>query len=208
MYNKEMWKKIRKKFFSNNTERIDCLVVGLGNPGEKYEKTAHNAGFRIVSRLKENLSFSSFEKDNPLNSLLTKGVIEDKKVALLLPLTYMNLSGEAVRKALKRFNIPPEKLILVHDDTDLPVGTIRFSIARGDAGHKGVSSVIKSIKTKNFTRLRVGFCKKQGQENEKAKEVVLKGAPPEIEKIEEKAAEELKEAVLFGPSTKTIEVEN
>ncbi len=182
---------------------IDCLVVGLGNPGEKYEKTAHNAGFRVVSRLRENLSLPSFEKDNTLNSLLTKGLIEDKRVALLLPLTYMNLSGEAVRKALRRFNIPPEKLILVHDDTDLPIGTMRFSIARGDAGHKGVSSVIKAVKTKNFARLRFGFTKK---ENEKARKVVLKKAPLGIEKIEERAVEELKESILSGVKTKTISV--
>ena len=184
--------------------KADYLIVGLGNPGEKYKKTAHNAGFRIVSHLKEISFLPDFSKDNTLNSLVSKGEIEGKRVALILPLTFTNLSGEAVRKAIKNFNISPNNLILVHDDTDLKIGTMRFSLSSGSAGHKGVSSVIKAIKTKDFIRLRFGVSKRAGEENQKALDVVLKNIPGNITDIEKRGAEELKRSVLSEFSSKTI----
>ncbi len=202
-----MWKEIKRKLFQGKNEsKIDYLIVGLGNPGEKYRKTAHNVGFRVVSLLRETTDLPPFEKDNTLNSLKTRGKIEDKNVVLLLPLTYMNLSGEAVKKALKRFNPSLENLILVHDDTDLPIGTLRFSFSRGSAGHKGVASVIKSIGTRDFMRLRIGICKKTEREEEhkKAIDVVLKNLSPSAEKAEKRAAEELKEGISLKIETKTV----
>ncbi len=186
--------------------KIDHLIVGLGNPGEKYKKTAHNAGFRILSHLKEISLLPDFSKDNTLNSLVSKGEIEGKKVALILPLTFMNLSGEAVRRAIKNYSISPNNLILVHDDTDLEAGTMRFSSSSGSAGHKGVSSVIKAIKTKDFMRLRFGVSKKMGKSNEKALNIVLKNIPEEITDMEKRGAEELKKSILYGFSQKTIKV--
>ncbi len=201
-----MWKQIKKKLFQEKCE-IDYLVVGLGNPGEKYQKTAHNAGFRVVSHLREVTDFPPLEKDNTLNALKTKGKIEDKTVVLLLPLTYMNLSGDAVKKALKRFNPALENLILVHDDIDLLIGTLRFSFSRGSAGHKGVASVIKSVGTKDFMRLRIGVSKKiEKEENKKAIDVVLKNLSPDAEKAEKRAAEELKEGNSSKITTKTVNV--
>ncbi len=204
-----MWKDIRRKLFrEKNESKIDYLIVGLGNPGEKYKKTAHNAGFRVVSRLREKTGLPSFEKDNTLNSLKARGKIEEKDVVLLLPLTYMNLSGEAVKRALKRFNPDLENLVLVHDDTDLPIGTLRFSFSRGSAGHKGVSSVIRSLRTKDFTRLRIGVCKKLEKEgeNKKAIDVVLKNLSPNAEKAEKRATEELEEGISSKITTKTVTI--
>ncbi len=206
MYNKKMWKKIKNKFFSNNTEKIDYLVVGLGNPGEKYKKTAHNSGFRVVSFLKEITSMPNFTKDNTLNSFISKGKIEEKKIILLLPLTYMNLSGEAVKRAIKRFKIPPDGLILVHDDTDIEIGTIKFSKSRGSAGHKGVSSVMKAINTKDFFRVRVGVSKKNNEE--KAKDFVLQNMPTKTDEIERKTAEKIKESILSNFSQETLKTKN
>ncbi len=182
-YNNYMWWKKRKK------ENISFLIVGLGNPGEKYAKTAHNCGFRIVSHLRNNEKLPYFEKDNTLNSLKSKGEVEGKKIVILLPLTFMNRSGEAARKAFQRFS--PEKIIVVHDDSDLPLYTLRISVFRGSAGHKGVQSIINHLKSKEFIRLRVGIRK----DDEKAKEIVLKDLSSEKREIEKKAAEELKKLI-------------
>ncbi len=191
-YNKIMWWKKRK------TKQIYCLIVGLGNPGEKYAKTAHNCGFRVVSHLRNNENFPWFEKDNTLNSLKSKGEIEGKEAIIILPLTFMNRSGLAVKKAFDRFS--PEKLIVVHDDSDLPFGTLRFSTSRGSAGHKGVQSIIDHLRSKDFARLRVGIRRKE----EKAREIVLKELSPERREIEKRAAEELKKLIPSEISSSTI----
>ncbi len=198
-----MWKRIKSKFINNPKEKIDYLFIGLGNPGEKYENTLHNAGFRVTSLLREEIGFPSFSKENNLNSLITKGIYEEKKIVILLPLTYMNLSGDAVKKTLKRFDVSTENIILVHDDTDLPQGTARFSVSRGSAGHKGVTSVINHLKTKNITRVRIGV----RREEEKAIDVVLKNKSLEIEEAEKAVVQKIKESILSGFSTKTFTLE-
>lgn len=195
-----MWKKIKEKFSNKSKEEVDYLFVGLGNPGKEYRNTAHNSGFRVASLLQEELSLPRFSKDNILNSLMTKGTYEGKKIVIMLPLTYMNLSGKTVQRAIKRFHVCTENIVLIHDDTDLSQKTIRFSLSRGSAGHKGVSSVIKSIKTKNITRVRIGV----HREEEKAINVVLKKISQEVEETEKMAVEEIKKSILLGFSTKTI----
>lgn len=196
----------RFKLFNKEKERkVDYLIVGLGNPKEKYKKTAHNIGFRVINLLIEDLNFTPLSKDNTLNSLVTKGRIEEKAVALLLPLTFMNLSGEAVKRAVKKFNVSPARIIVIHDDIDLPLGTIRISVSRSSAGHKGVSSIIKSIGTKDFSRLRIGISKKDIKE--KAREVVLKNLPSGISKVEKLAVEELKEIISSEDlSARTVKI--
>ncbi len=198
-----MWKKIKDKFLDGSREEIDYLFVGLGNPGEKYEKTLHNSGFRVASLLREEISLPDFSKDKIINSFTSKGIYEEKKIVIILPLTYMNLSGEAVRKIVKRFNINTENIVLIHDDTDLPQKTVRFSISRGSAGHKGVSSVMKNIKTKNITRIRIGI----RREKEKAIDVVLKKTSSEVEETEKMIVEEIKKSIISGFSAKTIKKE-
>lgn len=114
------------------------LIVGLGNPGKEYEKTYHNAGFLAID----------FFADNPPISRPLKSD------------TYMNLSGGFVKKALKKYKANPEELLIVHDDSDIEFGKYKLSFGRGSAGHKGAESIIKSLGTKNFWRLRIGIGKK------------------------------------------------
>ncbi len=193
------FKKKRKK-----DSKLDYLVVGLGNPGEKYRRTAHNAGFRVVSLLRKEEELPHFEKDNTLSALLSKGVIDKKKIALLLPLTFMNRSGEATGKAVKRFLNSSSQLIVVHDDTDLSMGKIKFSFQRGSAGHKGVQSIIDHLRSKSFYRLRVGV----GLRDEKAVNTVLKDLPQTINEVEKKAASKLKEKILGELSSETIQLKD
>ncbi|MCF7845338.1 MAG: aminoacyl-tRNA hydrolase [Candidatus Pacebacteria bacterium] len=198
-----MWNNIKKKFLGEGEKSSAFLIVGLGNPKEKYEKTVHNVGFRVVSFLQEEEGFPLFSKDNTVDSLVSKGFIDDKEVVLIKPLSFMNLSGGPVKKAVKKFNTNFEKLIVVHDDTDLPVGKIRFSYSRGAAGHNGVLSVIKAVGTKDFWRLRVGVSQ---EGSEKAKKIVLKKTSQKQLDIEKDIAKELKKTVLLGLTNKTVEI--
>jgi peptidyl-tRNA hydrolase, PTH1 family len=196
-----MWNKIKNKIFSEKEKSDLYLIIGLGNPKEKYEKTVHNAGFRIISLLQEKEGLPLFSKDKTVDGLVSKGFIEEKEVVLMKPLSFMNLSGGPVKRAVKKFKINPEKIIIVHDDTDLPTGKIRFSYSRGAAGHNGVLSVMKALKTKDFWRLRVGVSHK---ENEKAKKIVLEKTSQRGLDVEEKIAEELKKILSSELTKKSI----
>jgi len=113
------------------------LIVGLGNPGKKYQKTRHNVGFRVIDALKDEIS--------------------DKDVILLKPDTFMNNSGRTVKKISQKSKVKSQNLIVIHDDIDLPLGTIRVSKNSSSAGHKGVQSIIDELGTQNFTRIRIGI---------------------------------------------------
>jgi PTH1 family peptidyl-tRNA hydrolase len=130
------------------------IIAGLGNPGGKYKNTRHNVGFRALELLakKLNLSFTS-EK----NYLITEGIIQDNPVILLKPLTYMNLSGIAVAHVLKKKKIPPENLIVVHDDLDLLPGKIKIKKGGSSGGHKGIKSIIECIDSSEFIRVKIGI---------------------------------------------------
>lgn len=134
------------------------LIVGLGNPGKKYEKTRHNIGFEVVDILAEK---EKWKKSKKSGCEYIKKQINDKEVELIKPMTFMNDSGKAVRYAQKKHNIPVEKIIVIHDDIDLPVSTIRISKNSSSAGHKGVQSIIDELHTKNFVRIRIGIRTKE-----------------------------------------------
>jgi len=136
------------------------LIVGLGNPGKKYEKTRHNVGFRVVDVLAEK---EKWNKSKNANYFYIKKQIKNKDVELIKPLTFMNDSGKSVRYAQKKHHIPAEKIIVIHDDIDLPLGKIKISKSRGSAGHKGIESIIREIKTNNFIRIRIGIQPKRGK---------------------------------------------
>ena len=136
------------------------LIVGLGNPGEKYEKTRHNAGRIIVKHFAEQNDFSEWEKSKLANALYTKGEVEDKYTELLLPETFMNNSGQSVSYAKKNNEFEPENIIVIYDDLDLPIGEFKISFSRGAGGHNGISSIVNHIKTKDFIRIRVGISPK------------------------------------------------
>lgn len=136
------------------------LLVGLGNPGEKYEKTRHNLGFVVLNHLLkkiENLDNSFWDEEKKIKSQTKKVNIKGSAVLLIKPLTFMNDSGNAVAAASSYYKISPEDIIVIHDDLDLPLGKIRVRFGGGHGGHKGVESVIKYLNTDKFLRIRLGI---------------------------------------------------
>lgn len=130
------------------------LIVGLGNPGAKYQKTRHNLGFLVIDYLAQN---EEWKKSKKTNCLYLKKQINSEAVELIKPQTFMNNSGRAVNYAQKKHYIKPEDIIVIHDDIDLPLGEIKIQKGRGSAGHHGVQSVIDQLGTKDFTRMRIGI---------------------------------------------------
>lgn len=146
------------------------IIVGLGNPAvPEYEKTRHNLGRRMV----ETLSDSNWEAKQKLFADVADVKIDGKKILLARPTTYMNESGKAV-SALARFHkIKPDDLLVIHDDSDIFFGKIKLSYGSRSAGHRGVESVIRAIKTKNFWRLRIGIRPPNEEIRRKADELIL-----------------------------------
>jgi PTH1 family peptidyl-tRNA hydrolase len=134
---------------------LDFFIVGLGNPGEEYENTPHNLGFMVINRLAESHGIRVSRKEN--TSFVGLGEVRGKHVALAKPQTYMNLSGPAVRGLLERYELTPGRLIVVYDELDLPWGSLRIRMKGSAAGHNGVKSLIGSLGTNEFTRVRLGI---------------------------------------------------
>ncbi len=175
------------------------LVVGLGNPGSQYEFTKHNVGFLTVDYLADKLNI----KINKLKfkGLFAKEKIENEDVVLLKPQTYMNLSGESVRDFANFFKIPPENIIVVVDDVDLPMGKIRIR-KKGSAGtHNGMKSIIYQLQSDNFIRIKVGI-EREDRKDDLA-DYVLKGFSkdevPIMEESMERAAKAVLEILKKGP---------
>ncbi len=138
----------------------DFYIIGLGNPGGKYAHTRHNAGFDVISILAQRHGISL--KIHKHRARLGKGSIGGKRVLLCMPQTYMNCSGESVKELSSALGIRKDELIVIYDDADISVGTVRIK-ARGSAGsHNGIKSVIYSLNTDEFVRVRVGIGKPQG----------------------------------------------
>lgn len=140
------------------------LIVGLGNPGKRFQKTRHNLGFQIVDELKRKNNFPDFMLKKKLNSLITEKKFDNQKVILTKPQTFMNNSGLAVKSLIHFYKItPPGRVVIIHDDIDLPLGKIKIIKNRGAAGHKGVESIIRALRTKDFIRCRLGIQPKNGK---------------------------------------------
>jgi PTH1 family peptidyl-tRNA hydrolase len=131
------------------------LIVGLGNPGRKFKFTRHNIGFRVIDQLSKELSIPLDKKR--MMATWGKGSWSDQKVVLSKPQTFMNLSGEAVVRLKKFFRIETNKVIIIHDDLDLDFGQMRIRDKGGDAGNKGVKSIIESLGESEFIRVRLGI---------------------------------------------------
>lgn len=130
-------------------------IVGLGNPGTKYEKTRHNIGREMLTYTMEANGFGKMIDSRKYVGRITEGVIEGVEVVFLFPDTYMNNSGSSVKKMITKQEA--EKLIVVYDDIDLAIGEVKVSFGRGAGGHNGVASIIQEIGTKDFVRVRVGI---------------------------------------------------
>lgn len=135
------------------------LIVGLGNPGPKYVGNRHNIGFLVVDHLADDLGVSFREK---FKGLVGKGSLRGEDVILLKPMTFMNLSGESVQKAMAFYKIPPENVIVVHDELDLEEGTIRIKQGGGTAGHNGLKSMVQHCGGPDFVRIRYGIGRPRG----------------------------------------------
>ena len=148
--NKEFMKEKRKCMY---------IIVGLGNPGEKYDNTRHNCGFLTIDALakKHNLDF----QESKQKALVAKGVINGEKVILAKPLTFMNLSGESVRALTDYYKVDYEsEVIIVYDDISLPVGNLRIRKKGSAGGHNGIKSIISHLGSDNFIRIKVGVGEK------------------------------------------------
>ena len=178
---------------------MTLVLVGLGNPGKEYEKTRHNAGRSAVELIAKQEGFDAFVFNKTSNALIAKGSVADESAVLVLPETMMNLSGKAVAAYVKSVKAA-KNLVVIHDDLDLPLGTIKMAFGRGSGGHKGVESIMRTIKTKEFVRIRIGIsaagkqnqAKKVHGEEKVIKMVIGKFKPTEeveVKKVLKKAAE-------------------
>ena len=133
------------------------IIIGLGNPGSKYQKTRHNLGFRVIDKFAREEKFPQFKVSKKFNSLILKGKLNKKRIILVKPRTFMNESGKAVKSLVAFYKITRPGLVVIHDDIDLPLGEIKIVKNRGAAGHKGAQSIIGELGTKNFIRFRIGI---------------------------------------------------
>ena len=137
------------------------IVVGLGNPGPKYADTRHNAGYLCVDVLAARHSVALSDKRKA--ALLGEGRVAGKRVALVKPRTFMNLSGEAVRYALDRYRVRADAVLVILDDLDLPLGKVRLRERGGSGGHNGLNSINAALGTTDYARLRIGIGRPDGE---------------------------------------------
>ena len=144
--------------FQRDSGGAAWLIVGLGNPGEKYENTRHNVGFQVIDELAERQGRPVQRlKFKALTGLLTIG---GEKALVMKPVTYMNLSGEAVRPAADFYKLPPERILVISDDVALAAGRLRIRAKGSAGGHNGLKSIIQHLGTDQFPRIRVGVGEK------------------------------------------------
>ncbi|MEK7562560.1 MAG: aminoacyl-tRNA hydrolase [Patescibacteria group bacterium] len=136
------------------------IIIGIGNPGEKYKNTRHNIGFMVLDKFAEKNNFPEFSLQKKYGAETSEMQLGEQKVLLAKPKTFMNNSGKSAQKLVKS---DLTNLIIVHDDVDLPIGKIKIVKNRGSAGHKGVESIIKAIGNENLIRVRIGIGGNSGQ---------------------------------------------
>lgn len=168
------------------------LIVGLGNPEPEYSKTRHNMGFDVINKLanqyKIDISRTKFE------GLYGSGVIEGEKVILLKPQTYMNLSGQSIKKYIDFYKIPLENVVVVYDDMDIEKGQIKVRKVGGPGTHNGAKSVVYELQSEEFARIRVGIERPVG--NSEIIDYVIKPIDEEEYKKIEKGIEKAKDAII------------
>ena len=180
--------------FKKSNGGYDYLIVGLGNPGAKYEMTRHNAGFLAVDLLavKENLNIKKLK----YHALVGDAVINGKKCLVMKPQTFMNNSGEAVGEAARFYKIPPERVIVILDDFSFDVGQIRIKRKGSAGGHNGLKSIIAHLGSENFPRIKVGVGKKPNADYDII-DWVLGRFPKELEKDLKSALENAVDALPY-----------
>lgn len=131
------------------------MIVGLGNPGSEYAQTRHNIGFRVIEGLVRRHSLGA--ERSTYQARIVRGIINETAVVLVRPQTFMNLSGECVAPLMRMFGLTPDQLLVITDDLDLPTGQIRVRAVGSPGGHNGLKSLVHTLKTENFPRIRVGI---------------------------------------------------
>lgn len=131
------------------------VIIGLGNPGKKYEDTRHNAGFMAIDKISEKWAIPV--QQNKFRAHVGEGRLNGEKVLLVKPQTYMNLSGESVAEILKFYKLVPDELVVIYDDLDLPTGQLRLREKGSAGGHNGIKSMIQHLGTQDFKRIKVGI---------------------------------------------------
>lgn len=161
------------------------LIVGLGNPGKKYARTRHNAGFLLLDEIQKHFNFSQFKTESKFEAEISEGVLNGEKTLLVKPLTFMNLSGKSVRVVLDFYQLSPSDLTLAHDDLDLEIGKWKISEDSRAAGHNGVQSVFDHLGTQKIKRIRLGVEKRGGrlERMEDGIDFVLKDFPTEEKRL-------------------------
>ena len=140
--------------FGNRSSAVDWLIVGLGNPGQKYEHTRHNMGFLAVDGLARRKGFR-FNKLR-FRAWTAEWMVNGEKVLVMKPQTYMNLSGEAVREAAQFYKVPADHVLVIYDDVSLPVGKLRVRPTGSAGGHNGIKNIIAHLGTQDFPRVKIG----------------------------------------------------
>ncbi len=135
--------------------RMTWIIAGLGNPGEEYDATRHNTGRMALDYFAKNLKFNEWREDKKAKAHVASGLVERTAIVLVEPDTFMNKSGSSISKFVKSQKAA-ERLVVVYDDLDLPLGGFKLSFNRGSGGHKGVESIQRAVKTKKFMRVRIG----------------------------------------------------
>lgn len=173
-------------------------MIGLGNPGSEYASTKHNLGYLAVDEIGRRAGIDLTRKK--FHGLYGEGTFRRDKLILLKPETYMNRSGESVSSAVNFYHIPPENIIVVHDELDLPAGTVRVKPGGGSAGHKGIASIIERLGDGDFIRIRIGIGK-PGEKSGTVSHVLSKFSKEETEIIKEsvsRAADAVLEVIEHG----------
>jgi len=179
-------------------DQPEYLVVGLGNPGEEYKLTPHNLGFLVVDRLAETNAIRVSRKEN--TSLVGLGAVAGKPVVLAQPQTFMNVNGPAVKGLLERYGLNPERLIVVYDELALPWGELRIRTSGSSAGHNGIKSLLSSLGTDRFMRVRVGIHPGPNR-GDAARFVLAKFKRAQMQEVEEmvgRAAEAIESIIAEG----------
>lgn len=173
-------------------------ALGLGNPGERYAKTRHNVGVRTVERLLERTGSSL--KRHKSGCLIAEARLADRALVLGRTTSYMNESGRPIRELIRWYDVPPEMLIVVHDEIDLPFEAIRLKVGGGTAGHNGLKSIVSHIGTQDFVRVRIGVGRPRG-EKAAAGHVLNDFSPAErkvLPEVLERAADAVERIVEVG----------
>jgi PTH1 family peptidyl-tRNA hydrolase len=169
-----------------------CLVVGLGNPGPRYENTRHNVGYRVVEALADRLRVSSFAREHDAQVAWTQ--YKNRKLGLARPLTFMNRSGEAVAPLCDYNNLSPADLIVVVDDLNLPVGALRLRPGGSSGGHNGLENIANHLGTTDYPRMRIGIGDDFGPGEQS--DYVLSPFTPDQQSDVETAIDDAVEAIL------------